>query len=68
MWHGTKSEANGAEPATCLLGQFSASGSYQDLMAENQLLHAVIDNFPGGILLYGRNLRRSCVTSSRSGC
>lgn len=29
----------------------------EELIAENQLLHAVIDNFPGGILLYDQNLR-----------
>ncbi|MCB1380856.1 MAG: PAS-domain containing protein [Alphaproteobacteria bacterium] len=28
-----------------------------DLQAENALLRAVIDNFPGGILLYDKNLR-----------
>jgi PAS domain-containing protein len=31
--------------------------SYEALKAENQMLHAVIDHFPGGILLYDKDLR-----------
>lgn len=40
-----------------ILGRLSPSASYQDLMKENHLLHTVIDNFPGGILLYDCNQR-----------
>lgn len=57
MQRGIKSESNTVEAVPCLQGQSSAAPSYQDLMAENQLLHAVIDNIPGGILLYDCNLR-----------
>ena len=32
-------------------------GEPMRLQEENLMLHAVIDNFPGGILLYDRNLR-----------
>ena len=46
-----------------MIGKEAAGGpaSLEDdraaLLAENQMLHAVIDNFPGGILLYDKNLR-----------
>ena len=38
-------------------GLASLRDASEALLAENQMLHAVIDNFPGGILLYDKNLR-----------
>ena len=46
----------GPLPAHMLSG-LETSPSYQDLLRTNRLLHTVIDNFPGGILLYDCNLR-----------
>jgi diguanylate cyclase (GGDEF)-like protein len=49
--NGNLMDEDGASPFAC------SAGSCHALQAENRMLHAVIDHFPGGILLYDENLR-----------